>query len=121
LERTMICGDRFFKVALSGQGVAEVKMVVRTRRIQSDGFANQIYSEVVAADLVGDDAEQMQRLGVFWLRRQDLAVERFGLRQPPSLVVLEREFEGLRDRHGGRMEDGGWRMEDGKWKMGQDA
>jgi len=41
----------------------------------------------------------MQRVGMIWLRREDLAVERLGVGQSSFAVTLKREFEGLGDGH----------------------
>ena len=50
-------------------------------RIDFDRLANQIHGHVVAAYLVGDNAEQVQRVRMFWLRRENLTVERLRGRQ----------------------------------------
>ena len=57
----------------------------------------------MAASLVSDDAEEVQRVGMIGLHRKDLAVERLGFRQPPGLVVLECDLKRLWNRHWERM------------------
>ena len=99
LERCAKRGDGFIKMALSHESVAEIELVVRTRGIGRDCLANQIRCHVVAAGLIGNDAEQMQRVGMIWLRREDLPVESLGVRQAAGAVVLEREIEGLGNGH----------------------
>ena len=41
----------------------------------------------------------MQRAGVVWLHRKDLAVERFGFRQTPGPMMLKRDLKRLWNRH----------------------
>ena len=53
----------------------------------------------MAAALLGNNAEEMQRVGVIRLRRKDLPVESLGFREAPGLVALKREIEGLWNRH----------------------
>ena len=99
LERGAKRGDGFVKLALSQKSVAEIELVVRTRGIGRDRLANQIRCQVVASGLIGNDAEQMQRVGMIWLHREDLPVESLGVRQAAGAVVLEREIEGLGNGH----------------------
>jgi hypothetical protein len=42
----------------------------------------------VAADLVCEQPQHVEGVGVIWLLREDLAIERLGLRKLPGLVVL---------------------------------
>jgi hypothetical protein len=69
--------------------------------MEGDGLANQLHGEVIATDLMSDDAEQVQRFRVLGLGGEDLAVERFGVRQPPALVVLNRKLKCRWNRHWG--------------------
>lgn len=58
----------------------------------------------MAAELLSDDAKEVQRIGMVGFRGENLAVERLGLTEPPGLVVLKGLREGLLDRkrgHGG--------------------
>jgi len=64
-------------------------------RKEDDGLANHLHGEVMAAGLVGDDPEQMKRVGMTWLHGEDLAVKRLGFGQAPGLVVLERQIKGV--------------------------
>ena len=68
-------------------------------RIEGDRLANQLASQLRAADLEMGDTQEMECCGVVGLHRENLPVKRFGFRQPPGLVVLERESEGLLDCH----------------------
>jgi hypothetical protein len=54
---------------------------------------------VIAAGLMGDDAEQVQRVGMLRLHGEDLPVERLRVRKPAGLVVLERELKGFWNGH----------------------
>jgi len=44
----------------------------------------------MTSGLLSDAAEEAQGLGMVWLHRKDLAVERLGARQPAGLVVVNR-------------------------------
>jgi hypothetical protein len=46
-----------------------------------------------------NETEQMQRVGVIRLRRDNLQVERLSLSQPPGVVMLEGRLKCLRNRH----------------------
>jgi hypothetical protein len=64
-------------------------------RIDDHRLAKQFHREVMAAHLVGHDAEEAQRVCVPWLRRKDLAVEPLGFRQPSGSVMLQRNLKCL--------------------------
>ena len=67
--------------------------------VEGDRLPNEFHGAKVVPCLVGNDTEKMQCVGVVWLHGENLAVERLSFRQPPSLMVLEREIECLLDRH----------------------
>jgi len=69
-------------------------------RFEGQGLANQIHGQRVAAGLLGDDAEVVQRPGMVGVSAKDLAVERFRFRQTPSLVALDRDLKRLWNGHG---------------------
>ena len=62
--------------------------------------ADKLHGDIIASDLVRDDSQQVQRIGVARLDRKNLSVDRVRLRQSPGLVMLNREFKRLRDGHG---------------------
>jgi len=70
-------------------------------RIANRGLTNQIDGEVMATQLMSDDAEEVQCFGMIGLRGQDLAVKRLGVTEPSGLMVLESEVEGLLDGNRG--------------------
>jgi hypothetical protein len=84
-------------------GFPQVEVSCGIIRVQNDGLTNPFHREVIVAELVSDETEEVKRAGMLWLKREDLAVDRLGIRQPPSLVVFHRESHGLGDRHGERM------------------
>ena len=69
-------------------------------RIEDDRLVNQIHREVMPADLVGDEAEEMHGAGMVGLRGEDLTVEGLGFGQSPGAVALEGQIESFRERHG---------------------
>ena len=68
-------------------------------RAESDGLTNPLHREIMAAGLVGDDAEVMPRVGVVGLRGQDLPVKCLGVLETSGLVVLKGQGEGLLRGH----------------------
>jgi hypothetical protein len=62
-------------------------------------LANPLHCEVIAAGLVIDNAEEVERVGVVRLHRKNLAVERLRFRQTPSLMMVDRDLKRLRNRH----------------------
>jgi len=52
-------------------------------------------SHIGATSLVGEDSEQMQRLGVIRLQCQDIAITRVGFAAAPSLMMLDAGFQEL--------------------------
>ena len=66
----------------------QIGMTHRMIRIQTDSLANHLYGEVMAAHLMGDDSEQVERVGMLRCHREDLPVKRLRLRQPSGLMVL---------------------------------
>src|SRR5579883_3650318 len=54
-----------------------------------DGATDQVDGDVMAADLRGDHAEQMQRVGMIGLPGERLAIVRLGLGEPARLMMRE--------------------------------
>lgn len=75
-------------------------MVAWGVRGDGDGVLDEFDGDVVAAHLMGDDTEEVKSLGLARLHCQDITVERLGLREPASLVVLDSDFKCLLDGHG---------------------
>jgi hypothetical protein len=50
-------------------------------------------------NLIRKDTEQMERIRMAWLHREDLPIERLRFRKPARLVMLNRQPESLWDRH----------------------
>jgi hypothetical protein len=53
-----------------------------------DGLPNQFHCKIMAAGLLSNDPEKMERVGMVWLRRKDLAAKRLGFGQSTGLMVL---------------------------------
>jgi hypothetical protein len=73
-------------------------VVLRHRGIQRDRARNELRGRVMLADLMRDDAEQMEGVRVVRLGLKNLPVERFRLRQAAGLVMLKGKIEGFRKR-----------------------
>ena len=55
--------------------------------IQSDRAGNIVNRQIMAANLMGDDSQQMERVRVGRLKRQNLPIRSFGLLQSPSSML----------------------------------
>ena len=74
-------------------------MKCRSGRCQGDGLENHLHSHIIPARLMRDYSQHVQCTGVLRLRRQNLPVDRFCLRQPTGLVVELRGLKCLIDLH----------------------
>ena len=68
--------------------------------MESNRPPNILHREVVAANLMCDDPEHVERVGMNWLHGEDLPIERLSFGQSPRLVMMERKFKCLLDGHG---------------------
>ena len=102
MEGAAIAGHGFVQPAYFSVGFAKVGMGGGIARGESRRFLNPIHGQVMATDLLGYDAEVVQRLRVSGLRREDFAVNRLCFRQPSGLMVLEGQCEGLWNRDRGQ-------------------
>jgi hypothetical protein len=55
---------------------------------------------------MGNHSPKVHRIGMLRLPGQDLPVKLLGLAQPPGLVVLQCQIEGLLDRESGHAVNG---------------
>jgi len=110
-QRTTIRGSGFGGPSRGAAGFAEITMGGGIVWVERDGLANPLDREIVAAGLVSDAAQEVERAGMVWLHGEDLTVERLGVGQSSGAVALEGEIEGLWDGHGGRVGNGKWKME----------
>jgi hypothetical protein len=99
LERASKCGEGVARPARQTAGFSEAEPGGGVIRVERDGLAKPFDGEIVTAGLMRDETQQMQRVSVSWLCREDLAAEVFGVCQPASLVMLERDLESLGDCH----------------------
>lgn len=84
LDRLVVTADR-----LIGHGDVGVK--IRQLRIECDRPADQLDRGRVPAGLVGDDAEEMQAVGVVRIDIEHLPVEPLRLGELPGLMPAERK------------------------------
>ena len=68
-------------------------------RIEGQCLTDLFRSLIVPARLMKGYAEEMQGFRMPGLRGMDLSLERFGVRIPPCLVVLECEHKSLLGSH----------------------
>ena len=100
-ERPAETRRRGLELAQAHPDIALVVVIVGFLRPLGNGAANQIHRQCRLAGLQREDTEQMQRIGVIGLVRQDLPVKGLRLAQLARLMILDREVEGLLDRHSG--------------------
>ena len=81
------------------QRIAQAVVVFRTGRVDRDGPANVIHGNRGLASLEGDHPQQMQRVGVCRLPREDPPIDLPGHVEPPGPVVLHRNRVSLGDLH----------------------
>jgi hypothetical protein len=68
---------------------------VRIGMLQSDCLANEIDRHVIAPGLMGNDAQQVQSLGMLGLGGQDLAIRRFGQSEAAGSMFSETALQQI--------------------------
>ncbi len=68
--------------------------------IERDGAADEIQGRLALAHLAGQNAQKMQNLRAVRIGQKNLAINSLGLAQPPGLVMLDRQVQGLLKIHG---------------------
>ena len=71
------------------QGVAEIAVAVLMGAVQCDGPTNVVKRQVIAPHVKGNDAQQMQSIGMGGRNRQNLAIRCLGLLQPVGAMIEE--------------------------------
>ena len=92
-----LAGRRLVQAVQFVKRIAQVAMIGGGGGVVSDGLPDQFHGGSVIADLMGDDAEQMQGDRLVGVSLQDLLVEALGLRQATRSVMLQSEVQGLLD------------------------
>jgi hypothetical protein len=96
------------QAAERAQRMRHVEMAIRAAGIDGQRAAEQFHSRRVAADLAGDDAEQMQTVGVIGIERQRVAAEPLGFSDLPGAEMAGGRGEQIggrrwRGRHAPRI------------------
>src|SRR5436190_7801804 len=73
------CLDRFLDPPESPKDIAKIVVVLGNRRQLQNRSANEVQCHFVISGLAADYSQQMQRVGLSRLLRQDFAIERLGL------------------------------------------
>ena len=92
-------GDRFVEPIQFLQRDAEVEIKFGNKRIAFQGFGDELDSFFVAAGLRRQNAQEVKRIGIFGLARENLAVKRIRVRQAACLVALDGALHRLLHRH----------------------
>lgn len=74
---------------------AEIAVEIRDAIIAREGLADQVDRGLVVPRFMGDDAEEMQAIGVVRISRKDLPVNALGLLEPASLMQAAPLLQGL--------------------------
>jgi hypothetical protein len=80
-------GDGAFAVAQRVQRRRKIGEIGRAVSVPRNGPADQIRGDFVATHLIGKDAQQMERVGVVGLGRENAAIAGLGILQPSCLLV----------------------------------
>ena len=89
-DRLAVMRGGFVEPAERPVGEADIVVEVRHPLVQRQRLADQLDRGVAAADLVGEHAEQVQRVDMLGVGRQHLAVMLLGLLHPPGLMRAQR-------------------------------
>ena len=103
-ERSPIAGDSFVPATHGAVKFSQIAMHRGIVGVRRERLPHPLHRQVGATDLMGQNSERMQRIGVAWLHREDLSVKSLGFGQATGPVMLRRLIEGLLDgehRHHG--------------------
>jgi len=100
-KRLTKAGHCFIKPAHRAVDLAQIAMRGRIVRIQRDGLPNPLFREIVPAGLFGDDPKVVPCFMVVGFDTENLPVKCFGIREPPGLMVLQRQRQCLLSSHDG--------------------
>jgi hypothetical protein len=92
-QRPRIGGRRLRQFALRLERIAQVVMKSRDLAILRNGSTDQIYRKIIAADLVSEHAEKMQRIRMVGIDLQNLEIKPFRFAQTPGLMMAHRGGE----------------------------
>jgi hypothetical protein len=92
-------GDGWVQFLLRGKDHAEIEMEGGGRGSGGDGFCDQIGGLIKAAGLKGDDAEEIEGVGMIRQMREDAAIDRLGPAEVAGLMGLHRLLEGFLELH----------------------
>ena len=98
-QGSLPASHRLVQLALSTKDYAQAVQGLGIGRLHAQDFTDVREGQVVPADLVGENAEAVQRIGVSWIGLQDLPIDLFGLLQMARVVVLQ--GQGVRLGNGG--------------------
>ena len=88
--RLAVTGGCLLKPSLLQEDNAEVVISFRKVRLETQGLADVVKGHVVFAGLMGNEAKQVQGIGLLGIHFQDGSVDPLGLRQVACLMLLHR-------------------------------
>ena len=91
-------GDRRVPLPCSAVSLTQSAVVLGDAGVDGDRPADQVDRRSQVAGLTGQDAQQMERIGMVGDLGQDLAIDRLRLGQPAGLVMPDGDLHRLVDR-----------------------
>jgi len=95
LEGPALAVDRFIEAAQRLVDCAEIGIHSGIVWVASNRLAQPFQGKIVVAGLVSDKSEHVPCIRMIGLHGEDLPVDRLGLHEAPSLVMLETEIQDL--------------------------
>ena len=86
-DRLPVTGDSLVPATKRKKRQSQVAMEVGCLVVQCDGLADQVERLIIAAEMMGDDAEKVQAVDVRWIDRENLPVKEARRRQAGRLCA----------------------------------
>ena len=92
-QALLIVADRRVELPLGTQSIGQIVMRRRELGTKLQRLLDIVDGQVVPADLVSDQTEEMQRIEMAGIALENLPVEQFGLVKTTCLVMLQSYIE----------------------------
>ena len=87
--------DRLVRAVERPERHTDIVVEIRIALVRGDRLADQVDGDIVAADLEGDNAQEVQAVDVLGINHEDIAINALRLRQPSGLVQRHRVLVAL--------------------------
>src|SRR5581483_706866 len=102
-ERLVVGGERLVWSAETLERKREIEEIKRIARVARDRLADECDRDLMSARLLGDDAEEMQRVGIIGLGGERALKAPFRISQAACREVRQPLFQGARHLRGARV------------------